>query len=268
MNEIVSSFISTVTQSLGKQPIDFHERNVFIREQLDRHIHYLAAGVCMPLYYNGGEFYIQLIKRSATVSQPGDLSFPGGMLSPVKDNVLKYLISSGIIPLLKNNKYLDINKRNNYDDRLIILYLSSAVREAWEEVRINPFHLVYLGSLPSYTLKMFHRVIFPSVCFLKSKSNYRLNDEVDRIIDIPLSTFLNESNYFRLCIEMPQAPGRKEAFPCLLFRESSGEEHILWGATFFLIMSFLETVYDFRIPTVPTERSIKKTLLPDYHRNL
>lgn len=267
MNEAVSSFIASVTQSLGNQTIDFYEKTLFIREQRHHHVNYLAAGVCMPLYYHNSDFYIQLIKRSARVSQPGDLSFPGGMLSPLKDNILKYLISSGIIPLLKNNKSLLLNKEDINNVHLIKLFLASAIREAWEEVRINPYHLIYLGPLPSYTLKMFHRIIFPSVCFLKTKPCYRLNDEVDRIIDIPLSAFLNVSNYHRLCVEIPHPhiPDRQEAFTCLLFKEASGEEHILWGATFFLIMNFLQIVHNFQIPDIPAERSISKTLLPEYH---
>ena len=147
------------------------------------------------------------------------------------------------------------------------LFLASAIREAWEEVHINPFRLIYLGPLPTYTLKMFQRVIFPSVCFLESKSHYQLNDEVDGIIDMPLSAFLNESNYHRLYIEMPKTPDCQKEFPCLLFKEANGEEHILWGATFFLIMNFLQIVHDFQIPAIPAERYISKTLLPEYHHH-
>jgi 8-oxo-dGTP pyrophosphatase MutT (NUDIX family) len=265
MNDAISSFIADVTQSLGNQPLDFYEKTVFIQEQNKNHRNYLSAGVCMPFYYHSHEFYIQLIKRSVRVSQPGDLSFPGGMLSPFKDHILKYLISSGIIPLMKNNRHLVINKRDHNNTRLMTLFLASAIREAWEEVRMNPFNLIYLGTLPTYTLKMFHRVIFPSVCFLKSESCYRMNEEVDSIIDIPLSAFFIELNYYRLHIELPHISDHKEEFPCLLFKDKNGEVHVLWGATFFLIMNFLHIVWNFQHPSIPPERLIKKTLLPEYH---
>jgi 8-oxo-dGTP pyrophosphatase MutT (NUDIX family) len=267
MSDIILSFIATITQSLGNRTLDFYEKTVFIHDQNNHHVNYLSAGVCMSFYYHSGEFYVQLIKRSAKVSQPGDLSFPGGMLSPIKDNLLKHLISVGIIPLFNNNPYLAINKSDKKTSRLMTLFLASAIREAWEEIRMNPFNLIYLGSLPTYTLKMFHRIIFPSVCFLKSQSHYHMNDEVDRIINIPLSAFFNELNYYRLYVEVPHISGHKEEFPCLLFKERNGEEHLLWGATFFLIMDFLKIVRNFHPPSIPSERSIKKILLPDYHHN-
>ena len=201
------------------------------------------------------------------VSQPGDLSFPGGMLSPIKDNLLKYLISMGIIPLLNDNKNLFIKKYDNDNNQLRMLYLASAIREAWEEVRMNPFKLIYLGSIPTYTLNMFHRIIFPSVCFLKSQSRYHMNDEVDGIINIPLSAFFNELYYYRLSVQAPHLSNHKEEFPCLLFKERDGEEHLLWGATFFLIMNFLKIVHNYDPPSIPAERSIKKILLPDYRHN-
>lgn len=267
MNDISSSFIATLTQTLGNQRLDFLDQFIFIREQNKRKIPYLSAGVCMPIFYDGGQFYIQLIKRSSKVSQPGDLSFPGGMLSPLKDNLLKFLISAGIIPTIRYNKHLMLNHYDRRTRRIITLFLASALREAWEEVGMNPGRLIYLGPLPTYTLKMFQRVIFPSVCFLKQQSGYRLNDEVDRIINMPLTFFFDDSCYFRLAVEMAQRNDHVEEFPCLLFQERNGEEHILWGATFFLIMKLMEIVYDFHIPTIPQEKTIKKTLLADYHHH-
>jgi len=82
----VPSFIESVTRSLGTCTLDFHEKKVFIDNQKKNRVDYLAAGVCMPFYHYAGEFHVQLIKRSSKVSQPGDLSFPGGMLSPFQDN--------------------------------------------------------------------------------------------------------------------------------------------------------------------------------------
>jgi len=268
MNETSSSFIATLTQSLRNRHLDFQERFAFIKDQNKHKISYLSAGVCIPIFYDAGQFYIRLIKRSLKVSQPGDLSFPGGMLSPMKDNLLECFISLGIIPILRRNKHLLLNHYDSNVRRIIKLFLASALREAWEEIGINPCRLIYLGPLPTYTLKMFRRVIFPSVCFLQKQSEYRLNDEVDRIIDMPLTLFFDERSYFRLAVEIPERGEQDEEFPCLLFLDRNGtQEHILWGATFYLIMNLLEIVYDLKIPPIPETRTIKKTLLADYHHS-
>jgi len=268
MNDISSSFIATLTRSLGNRHLDFHEKLTFIQDQNKDKINYLSAGVCIPIFYDAGQFYIQLIKRSLKVSQPGDLSFPGGMLSPMKDNLLECFISWGFIPIMRRNKHLFLNHYESKVRRIIKLFLASALREAWEEIRMNPCRLIYLGPLPTYTLKMFRRVIFPSVCFIQKQSKYRLNDEVERIINIPLRLFFDEGSYFRLAVEMPERGEQGEEFPCLLFRERNGtQEHILWGATFYLIMNLLEIVYNLQVPPIPESRTIKKTLLANYHHS-
>jgi len=267
INQDASSFISSVSQSLGTHTLDFCEKKVFIDDQKRKHVNYLSAGVCMPFYYYAGEFHVQLIKRSLKVSQPGDLSFPGGMLSPFQDNILMHLISSGIIPVLHGSAELKLSERDKKTRRLIILYLASAIREAWEEVRLNPFHLIYLGSLPAYSLKIFRRIIFPSVCFITKKPRFQISDEVDRLIHIPLSAFFNDLNYHRLLVEIPQLSNCEEEFPGLLFKDKEGTEHLLWGATFFLMMRFLEMVCEFQLPVIPTERVIKKVLVPEYQHN-
>ena len=267
MNDISLSFIATLTQSLGNRHLDFHEKFTFIEDQNKRKINYLSAGVCMPIFYDAGQFYIQLIKRSSKVSQPGDLSFPGGMLSPLKDHLLKFFISTGIVPIIHDNRHLKMHLYDRQVRRILTLFLASALREAWEEIGMNPYHLIYLGPLPTYTLTMFQRIIFPSVCFLRKPTGFRLNDEVDRIVNIPLTLFFDELCYFRLIVEMPHLREQGGEFPALLFQERNGEEHILWGATFFLMMKLLEIVYDFHLPSIPPERTIKKTLVPDYHHN-
>ena len=268
INQDASSFISFVTQSLATHHLDFYEKKVFIDNQKKNHVDYLSAGVCMPLYYYSGEFHVQLIKRSSKVSQPGDLSFPGGMLSPFQDNLLMHLISLGIIPIIRNNSELQLKEKDKKTRRLMILFLASAIREAWEEVRLNPFDVIYLGSLPAYSLKIFRRIIFPSVCFITKKPRFQISDEVDRLIHIPLSVFFNDLHYRRLFVEIPNwSDGKVEEFPSLLFKDKDGTEHLLWGATFFLMMHFLEIVCNFHPPVIPAESVLTKALAPNYHHN-
>ncbi len=221
----------------------------------------------MPFYYYAGGFYVQLIKRSLTVSQPGDLSFPGGMMSPVKDRILRFAITSGMLPIIKRNPALNFDREDPQTFGLQMLFLASAVREAWEEVRLNPYHIVYLGPLPTYTLQFFQRIIFPSVCFIGKKSRYQMNEEVERLVRIPLAAFFNPDNYYRLLVQSAHSNVHRECFPCLLFKDKRNEEHILWGATFFLMMNFLRIVYRYEVPAIPKDRFLNKTLSPGYHRN-
>ncbi|MBN1547354.1 MAG: CoA pyrophosphatase, partial [Syntrophaceae bacterium] len=245
--------------------LDYLEKLHFIESEKKKNAIYLSAGVCMPFYYYAGEFHIQLIKRSASVSQPGDLSFPGGMLNPVQDHFIKYLLISGLLPALKKNNELRLSERDRDTRQLMTLFLASAVREVWEEVRLNPFNIIFLGSLPTYNLKMFRRIIFPSVCFVSRKSRFQMNDEVESLLHIPLSYFFDSSHYHFLRVEIPNTVSRQEEFPSLLFKDKTGQEHILWGATFFVIMRFLDIVYHFKMPSIPQGRLIYKTLLPTYN---
>jgi hypothetical protein len=53
-------------------------------------------------------------------------------------------------------------------------------------------------------------------------------------------------------------------FPCFLFTPPGGKEEILWGATMFIIMNFLEFVFDYKLPDKISDRVVRKSLRPDY----
>ena len=155
---------------------------------------------------------------------------------------------------------MNLSERDIHTRRLMMLFLANAIREAWEEVRLNPFNVVYLGALPTYDLKIFRRIIFPSVCFIFRKSEYQINDEVESLLHIPLPFFFDPSHYYWLRIVNNGTEEFEQDFPSLRFIDKSGRENILWGATFFLMMRFMEIVYNFKLPAIPPERlMIKKT---------
>lgn len=62
-----------------------------LRKRLKRHIPQeinselkVRASVVMPLYRDGGEYFVILTKRTSLVkAHPGEISFPGGMFEPV-----------------------------------------------------------------------------------------------------------------------------------------------------------------------------------------
>ena len=276
-------FLSLVIERLGRCSIDFKEKMDFIKgTRNDREVH-SAAGVLLLLHYTGddpaalsnhGEFIFQLIKRSASVSQPGDLSCPGGLLHGLLDPVLTPLISTGMISVFTGAplKYARMRGRGTF--RIIRLFLVNAVRESWEETGLSPWNISFLGPLPSYSLLLFRRTIFPLVGFVKKSWHFCPNSEVERIIEIPLMAFLDETNYALYNIEtsseLKTVRERPNQFPCLITRDSQGNEEILWGATFYIIMNFLKVVFDLEIPNMSSKRTIKRILGPEYltgHQN-
>jgi 8-oxo-dGTP pyrophosphatase MutT (NUDIX family) len=269
--------LSLVIERLGKCSIDFKEKMDFIkRSRNDREVH-SAAGVLLLLHYTGddpssssnsGEFIFQLIKRSSRVAQPGDLSCPGGLLHGFLDPILTPLISTGMIPVFTGDplKYARMRDRETF--RIMRLFLANAVRESWEETGLSPWNIFFLGPLPSYSLFLFRRTIFPLVGFVKRKWHPCPSIEVETIVEIPLTAFFDESNYglynIETSSEVRTARERPKGFPCLITRDAAGREEILWGATFYIIMNFFKIVFNLDIPGMNSKRVINRILGPDY----
>lgn len=269
-------FLTLVAEKLGRCSIDYNEKLHFVHGTRKTEEPHSAAGVLLLLHFrskdskpthNNGEFIFQLIKRSAKVTQPGDLSCPGGLLHTLLDPLLRPLITYGLIPILQGNalKYTLMKDRATY--KTITLFLTTAVREAWEETGIKPWNILFLGPLPSYFLHLFKRTIFPLVVFARREWQFYPNSEVETIIEIPLTTFFDEMNYALYRIETPNESGKNRhpmEFPCLITHDNQNKEEILWGATFFIIINFLKIVFDFEIPDLHEKRIIKRILEPEY----
>ncbi|MGZ3577902.1 MAG: hypothetical protein ACXWMO_03300 [Syntrophales bacterium] len=269
-------FLSLVVDKLGRAPIDFKEKLDSIKKSKKGPEAHSAAGVLLLLHYTGsdmqsggeGEFIFQLIKRSARVAQPGDLSCPGGLLHGVLDPVLTPFIATGIIPVLGGEPLRFARSRDRETLRIIKLFLANAVRESWEETGLSPWNISFLGPLPTYSLFLFRRTIFPLVGFAKERWEFCPNLEVESIVEIPLTAFFDESNYALYNVETSSevrtARQRPNGFPCLVTRDSAGKEEVLWGATFYIIMNFIKIVFNLDTPDPGSKRVINRTLGPDY----
>jgi 8-oxo-dGTP pyrophosphatase MutT (NUDIX family) len=270
-NEVIEQII----ERLGSVSIDYEERVGFIRSKNGSADRWLAAGVILLLHYHEGTgqeggFVLQLIKRSSVVPQPGDISCPGGMLHPVADRLLRHLISSGLTPILQGKARSLARAKGVKTLDHISLFLTNALREAWEEIRVNPLNVRFLGALPSRELYVFSRIIFPVVGLVRRDWTFQPNREVERVIEIPLKALFDRNRYGTLTVEIESTlPFRHEVepvrnFPCFLYAPPGGREEVLWGATMSIVMNFLEIVFGFTLPEENSNRVVRKSLRPDY----
>ncbi len=266
-------FLNLVIERLGKSPVDFCETADYVTaENAKKAGAWGVAGVLVPLFFMengaGGEFALKLIKRSTSVVQAGDLSCPGGMLHPILDEVLRPLVSGGFLPVLRGKPHRFLKDRGPSQYRQATLFLANALRESWEEIRLSPFNVQFLGPLPCNPLLAFTRIIFPLVGLIKQDFPARPNQEVEKIVDIPLRRFCDEDNYGTYTIEAEYPLSNKVAaireFPCFTAVDGNGNEEVLWGATFFIIINFLKTVLGFELPESRARRNFRKVLKAEY----
>jgi 8-oxo-dGTP pyrophosphatase MutT (NUDIX family) len=270
------SFLRRVVDKLGTSRIDFCETFGFISAPRDHQESWRPAGVLLPLFFRErenpsqgqGDFVFKLMKRSSEVVQSGDISCPGGMLHPVADPILSRFVAAGFPPVLRGEALAYARKRGPADYRTILLFLTNAVREAWEELGISPFNVRFLGPLPCRPLIAFTRVIFPVVGHVKRDWTPRPNFEVEKILELPLKDFFDADRYGLYTIETDyklrdNISGIRH-FPCFIAKDDRGEEEILWGATFSIVMSFFKIVFDFDIPQLNGMRTFKKVLAAEY----
>ncbi len=198
---------------------------------------------------DGVETSLLLNKRSHKVRQPGDLCCPGGGVSSL-DKTLSSMLRLPRSPLYGWPSWQQLKKTNNRKAERLAMLLTTGLREAWEEMRLNPWRVSFLGPLPAQQLIMFDRTIYPLVGWVAAQQRFRPNWEVERIIHIPLRRLLDHSNYgrFELTFQKRDRAGRrKDDFPCFLHQGRQGTE-VLWGATFRITMDFLRIVFDFYPP--------------------
>ncbi len=264
-------FPSFVTAKLAASTIDYKEKHSLITKANRTDWPHLEAGVVLLLHYKSNqkksEYVFQLIKRSQKVTQAGDISCPGGILHPRIDKILSYFLKTGIISD-QRKKILNYDAcQDKETNSLIRLFLTNALREAWEEIGLIPFNISFLGALPCYSLTSFAITIYPLVCLTSKPFRYKLSSEVDKILEIPLSFFFQSSNYASLEIEaaMGNISSRQtNKFPCLVIPDDRGNIDILWGATFNIITNFLAIVSDNSLPFPSSSRTIKKVLSNNY----
>lgn len=211
-----------------------------------------------------GQPCLILNKRSVHVRQAGDLCCPGGGVSWRKDRLLGRLLRLPGCPLWRWPTDLRGRKDRKSLNRTLPVLLAAGLREAWEEMHLNPLRFSVLGVLPEQHLVMFDRVIYPIVGWA-APQRLKPNWEVARIVPIPLRKLLDPGHYGRfrptvtLASDGDAQPLRYDDFPCFIHEDEQGRE-MLWGATHRITQHFLQLIFDFETPEIAH--------LPVAHRRL
>lgn len=190
-----------------------------------------------------------LNKRSDKVLQPGDLCCPGGGVERL-DKWLAPAMQCPLSPLRRWPSWSGWRAGHPGKAKGLALLLTTALREAFEEMRLNPLKVHFLGPLPVQQLIMFERLIYPLAAWVPSRQRLKPNWEVARIVRIPLKRLLDPGNYGRYRISYmanQKRLQRQDDFPCFIHQRRNGQE-VLWGATFRIAMDFLEQVFGFELP--------------------
>ncbi len=209
-----------------------------------------------------------LTKRSSKVRQSGDLCCPGGSITPRRDLVLSNLLKLPFSPLARWPHWKSWRRRNAQAARTLAILLATGLRESFEEMRLNPLRVKLLGLLPSQSLIMFDRVIYPLVAWVHRQQRFYPNWEVEKIVYIPLQELLKSENYARYRLDSGSAANGNQTlhatdFPC--FRHTNRDEtEVLWGATYQITSTFLKSIFDFSAPDWTSLPVVNGTLDDNY----
>ena len=88
-----------------------------------------------------------------------------------------------------------MNRQNPKQADILRTLCFTSLRESFEEMRLIPFDVRFLGPLPSQKLVMFKRMIYPMTGWVGHQKRFFPNWEVDKIIYIPLRQLLDPGNY-------------------------------------------------------------------------
>ena len=204
------------------------------------------------------ELCLILNKRSKKVRQAGDLCFPGGGVSPKTDPILGRLIRFPLSSLGRWDYWPRLKKKRPEEARKLAVLYATSLRESFEEMRLNPFGVKFLGTLPPKQLVIKNRFIFPMVGWVPRQKKFRPNWEVEDIVHIPFKKLLTPDNYTmcRLSLNGTQDTPAGMLPPCHpgFFHETPNGRQLLWGATYRIVMDFLHLIFGFTPPdpdTVP-----------------
>lgn len=159
----------------------------------------IRAAVLCALFEQDGCLCVLLTRRAASMrSHTSEVSFPGGRLEAEETPQ------------------------------------AAALREAFEEVGLNPEEVELLGNLSPFSTRRLEVAILPFVGWLSRPPVLRPNPaEVDQILCVPLARLWEEGVYHQEIWDLPEISGLAIHFFEL-------DEDIVWGATAHVLDELLQ----------------------------
>ena len=128
----------------------------------------------------------------------------------------------------------------------------TALRETGEEIGVHRESVKVIGCLNDFPT-MTNYIIKPFVGVIdKNQQLIREEREVQRILKIPIDFFTSKTQFREQAVEVD---GNK--FPVFYFNyfdKTNGQEYTVWGATAYMIVTFIEIVYGFSISNLGLKR--------------
>jgi 8-oxo-dGTP pyrophosphatase MutT (NUDIX family) len=169
-----------------------------------------AAAVLVPIFEEADEARVILTRRPETMpSHQGEIAFPGGKLEESVDESLA----------------------------------AAALREAQEEVGLDPAIVEVVAELDSLTTVMGRFVLTPFVGLLPGGRPALVPDprEVVRVFDVSLSELLDDAAYREERWDIPESLGPEAGIDRSIhfFEVTEGGGETVWGATARILADFL-----------------------------
>jgi 8-oxo-dGTP pyrophosphatase MutT (NUDIX family) len=188
-----------ISQCLQAAVRDDPSSDGFSEIELTEETRLKCAAVLVPLVWHDEEWHLLYTRRTDTVeSHKGQVSFPGGACDEGETTPEE-----------------------------------TALREAEEEIGLDPNDVKVLGRLPNLITVTYFRVT-PVIGVVRWPAVFRVGEhEVARIFTIPLAWLSNPSNRWQF-----EMPGRARSL--IAYHPYDGE--LLWGATARMTVDFLNVL--------------------------
>ena len=194
MPEITQDYI---TQKLREA--EANDADVYAEMTIHPETHLRGAAVLVPLMYFDEEWHLLFTRRTDRVeSHKGQVSFPGGA-----------------------------------SDEGETTPEQTALREAYEEIGLDPSHVTVLGRL-SRMITITSYQVSPVVGVIPWPYAFKVAGfEVARVFTIPLLWLANRNNHWEFFMRDPERS-------LIAYHPYDGE--LLWGATARMTVNFLQTI--------------------------